>query len=172
MCINSRNPANTPKVQFKGYPIPPLNQLSDDIFLNWKRLAGLDPNRIAALKYIFRCNIINDDTRAIVRHVESRIGRTIGNWPGEVFPITKSDENGLAILGTPNGAGVAYFLFQHKEYFWEKTISKVRVWKTPPSEGSSKSKQPWLQMVFYIEDIPQSPPGSPPPPWRWICPCF
>lgn len=176
MIINSRSPANTPKVQHLGYPVPPLKQLSDDIFLNWIRLAGPDRNRIAGLKYVFRCNVANDDTKNIVVDVESRIGHSIGDWPGEVFQITDTDVNqrdGLAILGTPNGAGVAYLLFQHKEYFPKKTISKVRVWRTPPPP-SEPGEEPSLQLLFYIEDIPPAPSSSAPssPPRRRRCWCF
>ena len=46
-------------------------------------------------------------------------------WPGLTFSI-ESDE-GLALLGTPNGRGVAWLLKQHEELSG-KRASKVTVW--------------------------------------------
>jgi hypothetical protein len=151
MCINIRSPAQTYLGRLPDFHLPSLNRLSDVLFLNWKRLAGSDPNRIAGLKYVLHYYVTNRDTKAVISEIESRSLTRIKNWPGRVFPITKSNKNGLALLGTPNGSGIAYFLFQHKDYFPEKTISKVRVWKSPEWNGI------WVHMLFYIEDLDNVP---------------
>jgi hypothetical protein len=130
-------------------PIPNLNKLSDIIFLNWKSLTSPDPNRIAALKYIFRRSIRTPDTIVILDTIGSRMGYRIRNWPGVDLPIADTTlDYGAAALGTVHGAGVAYILLQHKDYFPEKTISKIRVWKISGT----------YNMLFFIEDIvPPSP---------------
>lgn len=49
----------------------------------------------------------------------------------------------LAILATPNGAGVAWFLIDHKEEFGVRVLSKVKVFM----EGDN------FNLLFYTRDV-------------------
>jgi hypothetical protein len=93
------------------------------------------------LRYVIRHDIENSDTNSIVHTIlQSHFGSCSYDtfntgcpyccaylaWPGLIFSID-SDE-GLALLGTPNGRGVAWMLAQHEEVFGRKEAVEVRVW--------------------------------------------
>jgi hypothetical protein len=160
----SLSPGKTDLVKAGVIPMPDLKQMSDVTFLNWKRLAG-SADRIASLKYIISYHVVTPNTRGIVAELERLIEEPIPDYPGVDFPISDADDKGLAILGTPQGAAVGYFLIQHKDALPQKTVSKVRVWKTP---SLIENLDPWVHMIFFIDDIIPSPPGSPPPS-IWKC---
>ena len=71
---------------------------SDVVFVEWQSQAE-DEGLVRELNYVFRQAMANFDTAA-----------------------------GLAMLGTPNGCGVAWLLATHKEQFSKRTIQSVRVW--------------------------------------------
>ena len=60
-----------------------------------------------------------------------------------------STEEGQAILGTPNGSGVAYFLIDHKPELGVRVPTKVTVFKTI---GRDENGQPedWVHFMFSI----------------------
>ena len=69
-------------------------------------------------------------------------------WPGRNFGM--DTDAGRAILATPNGVGVAWSLFQHKEQFGIKTIKSGDVFRDnepPPTEY----RGPCLR--FNLEDV-------------------
>ena len=79
----------------------------------WANLAG---NQAATLRYIFRDNVVNDDSKHIMDAVmKLPLTPTVGAlhlpFPGETFDLT-SDE-GCALLATPHGVGVAHLLADH-----------------------------------------------------------
>lgn len=51
--------------------------------------------------------------------------RTYDVWPGMTFDI--AGEEGMAILGTPNGAGTAWLLIQRKRELGHRRIKKVTI---------------------------------------------
>jgi hypothetical protein len=122
---------------------PPLNKLSDVLFINWQSSAkGED---ISNLKYFFRLHIKNDLTKA---RIKDAAGEVIPRWPGTSFGMNQ--EEGQALLGTPNGLGVAYFLIEHKKQLNVKIPTKVTVFSTPsPSEGD----EDYVHLLFYIDDV-------------------
>jgi hypothetical protein len=52
---------------------------------------------------------------------------TVTPFPG--INLRMSEQGAKAILGSPNGVGVAYLLFTHKEQFGHRTVESVRVWR-------------------------------------------
>lgn len=80
----------------------------------------------APIKYIFRVGIQNVPTYSILNKILTKHKRdTYEVWPGMTFPI--DSEDGKAILGTLNGAGVAWLLAQHKKELGNLAIEKVTV---------------------------------------------
>ena len=67
-------------------------------------------------------------------------------WPGKEFRMT--DVKGLALLGTPSGAGVGWLLADHRDEI-TKVIEKVRIWTTP-KEGEESLSQ--YYMLWFLED--------------------
>jgi hypothetical protein len=65
-------------------------------------------------------------------------------WPGRDFG--PQSEEFAALLASPNGRGVAWFLAQHKAQLGHKTISNVRVW----------GKEDEVFILFVFEDLSDS----------------
>ena len=107
--------------------LPDIRAWSDVVFLEWQAQAQDNGHDVQGLKYVFRYEVVNPNTVVIVEQATGRLRRSL--WPGLTFPM--SDERGRAILGTPNGAGVAYLLATHKEQLGDKTIESVQVWWYP-----------------------------------------
>lgn len=118
---------------------------------------------VKGLKYVIRSGIENIDTNIVVHEIIQRYNGgacsydTAGQrfdagcphcshkipWPGMTFEM--GSEEMLALLGTPNGCGVAWLLAQHGE-FVGKTIGRVRLW-------SDLKKHPLTpNLLFYMED--------------------
>lgn len=92
---------------------------------------------------MFRFHIVNDLTITTIDTALQRKGEKIEEWPGTTFDMT-TDE-GKAILATPNGAGVAWWLIDHKSQLGVKTVKSVTVFK---GRGIGKD---WYNAVFEIE---------------------
>jgi hypothetical protein len=103
--------------------LPKLKFWSDVVYLQWKSKAQVTDD----LKYIVRSHIVNTKTRAVAEHiVASKTGKE--RWPawGDASWDMGSDE-AVALLGTPNGAGVAWLLAQHRKQLGHKTIGRIRL---------------------------------------------
>ena len=84
------------------------------VFVEWQSQARARGVDIRGLNYVFRMEMSNEDTIEVIRRI---LGGFYGPWPGVEVPMT--DAAGLAVLGTPNGRGVAWLLATHKEqYLW------------------------------------------------------
>ena len=73
--------------------------------------------------------------------------KELSTWPGISFDIERKEAK--AILGTPNGKGVAWLLAQHRAQLGEKTVKKVTLVYVPGPEP--KRRNPSL--VFWLEDL-------------------
>ena len=144
--------------------VPKLKAYSDITFLQWHGLAegmqkdmthlsiNTPPNiphvfRTHTLtEYIFRTPVENANTEALIQKALSNVKKELDLWPGVDFEM--STDEGKAILGSPNGAGCAYLLLQHKAQLGVKTISKVTVFQ---DDGAAKPRPP--SMVFHVKDV-------------------
>lgn len=119
--LAKQNPAVT------GDSIVPLQRWSDLAYLGWLQTAT-DAN-VGKISSIFRVRITNQQTRqAAYRAVGKQPGDgNLPKWPGQTF---KFDSDELkALLGTPNGVGVAWFLINHKDKLGGKTVDEVTLWE-------------------------------------------
>jgi hypothetical protein len=57
-------------------------------------------------------------------------------------------DEGKAILGSPNGRGVAFFLYQHKNILGIKTVDSVTIFSTTGGDGEA-----WYQAIFTLKDL-------------------
>jgi hypothetical protein len=101
-------------------PLPELCHWSDIAFLQWSSL--LSAPTITPLRYVLRANIQNADTLIVTSHI---LGYDASvkqyrpeppqrpRWPGKMFAVDSWDAQ--ALLGTPNGSGVAWLIKQHGE---------------------------------------------------------
>ncbi|KAJ5224931.1 hypothetical protein N7468_006156 [Penicillium chermesinum] len=107
------------------------------------RYAGKSAKLKKNLKYFFRYHIENPETRAII---DQATDNNIQPYPGTNFPI--ESEQGKALLGTPNGRAVPFFLSTHKGFFGEKMIKSVKIFKTIEEDLE------WYNMMFFIDVEP------------------
>ncbi|OAL04328.1 hypothetical protein IQ06DRAFT_290457 [Phaeosphaeriaceae sp. SRC1lsM3a] len=100
----------------------------------------------APIKYIFRVGIQNVPTYSILNKIMIKHNRdTYEIWPGVAFPI--DSEEGKAILGTPNGAGVAWLLAQHKKELGNLAIKKVTVFYAENESDLCR----WPSLCFWLQ---------------------
>ena len=98
--------------------LPNLRSLSDLLWAGW--VSGSSPMgrpgnpNIAGLKYIFMVDVINGETLSVMKRALRNKGlEKVPVWPGVDFSC--ADEDGAALLGTPNGKPAGYLLNQHKQ---------------------------------------------------------
>ncbi|KAK5136258.1 hypothetical protein LTR08_003865 [Meristemomyces frigidus] len=131
----------TPWTSPAGNPLPttPLKQWSDAIFLSWLHLTT--PAQRANLRFIFRRVIKNQDTLNVINTVARKKGLKscfklkqcawqVPVWPGVV--VRPGEEGFEALVGAPNGRGVAWLLIQHRAEMGGRTVGSVRVWNDLP----------------------------------------
>ena len=53
-------------------------------------------------------------------------------------------EEGKALLGTPNGSGIAWLLAQHRKQLGDKAVKKVQLWYSITSAPN---------LLFHIKDV-------------------
>ncbi|USP72838.1 hypothetical protein yc1106_00112 [Curvularia clavata] len=127
--------------------IPDIKYWSDVAYLQWAEVT----KGAAELRYVVRHGITNIRTMSVIRHLlaregepETRFGRMV--WPNVLW---KDEEAIAALLGTPNGSGVARLLIHHKKLLGHKTVEEVMMFGF--SEVSGFFGEPSL--VFKIVDV-------------------
>ncbi|KAJ8106913.1 hypothetical protein OPT61_g9226 [Boeremia exigua] len=139
--------------------LPQLRQISDMAWGAWRRKHS--PGQpLGGIKKFFVDHIVNRVTIELVAEAlktyeleEGEIRpESVPNWPGLTFDM--NTEQGLAMLGSPNGIAIGYFLAQHKTQLGgNKYVSKVQVFTNPEDDDS-----PYL--LFWIADDPMPSSGD------------
>lgn len=91
-----------------GQDPPDLSRLSDIYFLIWQQMAN--GKELKNIKYFMRFHIQNSES---IKVAKEACNQDIPEWPGKPFEM--DTDEGQAILATPNGGGVAWFLIHHKK---------------------------------------------------------
>jgi hypothetical protein len=117
--------------------IPNINHWSDVAYLQWLSKADQRSN----LRYVLRYIVLNDLTRFVVEYLGLQSKLVLTGWPGTTYNTGSVEFN--ALLGSPNGSGVAYLLAQHKTQLGHKTIDKITVFK----------KTYEIMLLFDITDV-------------------
>lgn len=131
---------------------PPLYHWSDIAYLQWLMTSTFASSQTpvvtpspAPIKYIFRLSIHNVKTYSVLNHIMEKSGRsTYDAWPGVTFDI--DSEEGKAILGTPNGAGTAWLLIQHRRELGHRKIEKVTVFYAENEADMYR----WPSLLFWV----------------------
>ncbi|KAL8703780.1 MAG: hypothetical protein Q9201_003045 [Fulgogasparrea decipioides] len=104
--------------QYKDF-IPEMHRWSDVVWFMWTKQAG---NQAGNLRYIFRDNVINNDTKSVIDQVFKIPSYSFDlKWPGETFDVATTDD-GKALLGTPHGAGIAWMLADNRDVLGESGL--------------------------------------------------
>jgi hypothetical protein len=117
--------------------VPHLQKWSDVAFLQWKRYAPV----VSDLQYVLRHKVMNETTESVMQSINAANGSTTLAWPGASYDATSFE--GQALLGTPNGSGVAYMLIQHKCELGHKVVDKIIVFEEDRE----------LMLLFQIFDV-------------------
>jgi hypothetical protein len=141
----SEGPHHTPGVDGVYLPFPLLEKLSDVAFLAFQQVMEETKQPMNRLKGFLHSNAVNPDTMSIANKAMGlKPHSPYPMWPGRDF---QSQSDGFAaLLASPNGRGIAWFLAQHKAQLGHKIISKIRVW------GEAEE----LFILFVFEDVSDS----------------
>ncbi|KAH6881580.1 hypothetical protein BKA58DRAFT_433361 [Alternaria rosae] len=129
-----------------GDDIPSLKFWSDVAYLQWAKHTKV----LSDLRYVMRISIMNTKTKAVVQHIVK--DAPVNGDESYSFRIDDDRDHVAALLGTPNGAGVAWLLIQHKRQLGHKTVNKVTL------DCHDKSIMPRdntivPSLVFHIRDL-------------------
>lgn len=131
--------------------LPDLRHWSDMAYLQW--IAPGEEAKNGELKYVFRHEIENSDTSAVIEHIFG-LGGGAQDGAGLVWPpgvtFRMDEDHGKALLGTPHGSGVAWLLIQHKKQLGHKTVEKVTV-LCKDEEDARMRHHP--NLLFYLKDV-------------------
>ncbi|KAK5746002.1 hypothetical protein LTR17_001132 [Elasticomyces elasticus] len=145
----SKNPLLRPE------DIPPLNRLSDVLWFQWKDAVATthNPNLVSNIKWVMRHHVADETSVKIIDTITKGFRQqSLQGWPGRTYDMsaaTGSDKGAQerqiarALLGSPNGVGVAHFLSQHRADLGFKSVSKVQLW------GDETGRY----LLFHIIDI-------------------
>lgn len=130
----------------------------------WKEVAGKSEAELKNIKYFVRHHVINGHSLDVALEVASgkplpprekntpRDTSMVEEWPGKSYDMSTDD--GKAILGTPNGAGVARFLMDHKLELGVKAPSKVTLFKTTGhTNADTNQPEDWIHFLFEISPV-------------------
>ncbi|EDU43951.1 conserved hypothetical protein [Pyrenophora tritici-repentis Pt-1C-BFP] len=134
-----------------------LNYWSDIAFLAWTEPVADEEKRGGDLNYVLRWTITNRDTVVVTsklltdyRAEEEEDEEWVPVWPGISFDA--DSEQAHALLGTPNGSGVAWLLVQHKRQLGHKVVKKVTLFYTIRNVGTLPQEcQP--NLLFWIGEV-------------------
>ncbi|KAK5720719.1 hypothetical protein LTR15_006680 [Elasticomyces elasticus] len=150
ICLNHFSPAyeaaKNPDLSVED--VPPLNRLSDVLWLQWQDAVTWSGQAelISNVKWIWRHHVADKTSKDVIDIVISMPGEALQGWPGKTYEMSEpfdSQEGSIAraLLGTPNGVGVAHFLSQHRAaLLGKKGVSKVQLWE----DGGDR------HMLFYV----------------------
>lgn len=110
--------------------VPTLYRASDASFLLWQWVANTTPERGGtAPRYFMHRYITNAATLEIMAYISGGDDvHAIPELPGAIY-FTPDMDQFKAMLATPNGKGICWFLIQHKWYFGRMDIQGIWVWK-------------------------------------------
>ncbi|MCJ1244504.1 hypothetical protein MMC30_001702 [Trapelia coarctata] len=120
---------------------------SDVVFAIWKEQCEKAGLPVSDLDYIFRNNVINTETRGIIEHAYQKFRPgTSTKEEATWLPSGNTEEGFLALLGSPNGYGVARFLLEHETALGRKTVARVVTQDAvnPDNPGFALQEMVWI----------------------------
>ncbi|TGO16731.1 hypothetical protein BPAE_0479g00010 [Botrytis paeoniae] len=136
--------------------IPDLSRWSDITYLKWAEVCKFHGTEVSNLNYVIQHHVTNQITLDVINEVLKKRGESIGP-SGSVVSMKDINGHGAALLGTPNGQGVAWLLAQHKEAFKDLTIISVEIFLCKPANNGDETelehpsdKSSWFNLSFRI----------------------
>ncbi|KAJ4380521.1 hypothetical protein N0V86_003878 [Didymella sp. IMI 355093] len=108
-----------------------------------------DPDQATNAEHFLAMDVRAAATVEIIGRVLRGRGReAYESWPGQYFD--SGSTGGLALLGSPIGATVGFFLMQHKKELGNKYVSGVGVLR---NDGTEYDTHDEVDLVFHIEGV-------------------
>ncbi|KAF7186600.1 hypothetical protein HII31_12009 [Pseudocercospora fuligena] len=129
----------------------PLQKWSDVVWVgreqaSVKYKANNAGKTVKNLEHVFRYNIVTESAEDVLKMVTGQQDpRNVGLWPGVSYSI--EEPQGLAVLGTVHGAGVAWMLSQHKAAMGVRAIDRVNVF------NCNAANRPSWCIYLHISDV-------------------
>lgn len=148
--VNNKSPSNT-----VSSVLPIVSYWSDVVWIQFVKAAmdaGKDVNQLKdSIHSCFQYFITNEVTlKTMNTALRNRGHNSIPTWE-EKITWTMDEEEGQALLGTPNGSGCGFLLATHKSKLGLNTIKDVTIWADEPMElGESKGA---LSMYFTVKPV-------------------
>ncbi|KAF2685387.1 hypothetical protein K458DRAFT_388267 [Lentithecium fluviatile CBS 122367] len=141
--------------------VPPLRHWSDVAFLQLLNAAETSTSTVPEssfpkpkLNYIIRAGVQCMPTVSVVKDIlATRNMSTLPAWPGISFYADDEVGGGRevveALLGTPNGSGVAYMVAQHNEMLGWKEVHSVTIFYSERDDDLYR----WPTLLFSLRDV-------------------
>lgn len=116
--------------------LPKVSRMSDVVWIQWATVAKAEatPLAVSDLKYIFRHEIIMENTRSIIDQAAAKGEDEFNeNWPGLKFVTT--DTQFQALLGTIHGVSIVDLLVSHPNELGTKSIEAVNIFTTDEGDN-------------------------------------
>ena len=129
-------------------PIPqqlPVHHLSDFTFMVWEAACHGDQGRMKSLQWVIHDHITELVTQRVVQAALEVTNQQKRFWPGVSF--STSEQPGIALVGSPNGWGVAFMLSQHHT-LGPMTIDKVHVFMNDRRQWNLAFHIGWLERAL------------------------
>ena len=93
----------------------------------WRAMCARFSKPVNSLSATIRYDITNPKTQMVINEI---LGIPTKAKPGlgEYFDYKQGRDDFYALVGTPNGKGVTYLLFQNRGELGHTTIQSVRIW--------------------------------------------
>ncbi|KAF3066282.1 hypothetical protein CFAM422_009275 [Trichoderma lentiforme] len=140
-----------------------VRRWSDATWMQWVKAcndAGF--NDLSNVRYIFRASVLNTSSLDLLfqalreRYSNSPTIPPIGVWNNRLtLDVNQNSRQFFAVLGSPNGSGVAYLLRTHKGSLGVKTVNKVDIFTsttpfTIPDDGIGTAEGAGISLLFYV----------------------
>ncbi|KAK4897724.1 hypothetical protein LTR27_004496 [Elasticomyces elasticus] len=140
LCLNNFSPDYYVKEETVDGPSPPLKKFTDVLWFQWLDAAG---DNVGNVKYFYRHHVVDENSVQVLDYILNDLSQELKTFPGTIYPMDAADGIGKALLGTPNGNGVAWFLYDRAAQIGRKTVTKAQLF------GSGANRN----ILFHIAPI-------------------
>ncbi|KAF3920139.1 hypothetical protein AA313_de0203061 [Arthrobotrys entomopaga] len=119
------------------------NRFSEIVYRVWHDQARIDGVSVDSIRYIAHNFVANDETVVVVKNILSKVPSArkvlhVGEPPEEIRLSASSDDEAeltafRAMVGCPNGKGVARMLNEHSHALGRKQITRVIIYVPDPN---------------------------------------
>ncbi|KKP02614.1 hypothetical protein THAR02_05302 [Trichoderma harzianum] len=140
-----------------------VRRWSDAAWMQWvKACNDADFDDVSNVKYIFRATVVNPSSLDLLfqalreKYSDSPTVPPIGVWNNRLtLDVVQNPRQFYAVLGSPNGSGVAYLLRTHKGPLGVKTVNRVDIFTgnnpfTIPNDGIGGAEGAGISLLFYV----------------------